>query len=126
MVASCVTSASASDVGYSAGQSKRPTLLVNIVVEGLDGQYLGLLRDSFDHNGFGRLMSSAAYADDIDYGSVSNSVAAAAMLQTGTGASVHAFLPSWSMMLQPAAWLIFSRMRVLWVISPSSLSHLKP
>ncbi len=89
VVASCVTSASASDVRYSAGQSKRPTLLVNIVVEGLDGQYLGLLRDSFDHNGFGRLMSSAAYADDIDYGSVSNSVAAAAMLQTGTGASVH-------------------------------------
>ena len=89
MVASCVTSASASDVGYSAGQSKRPTLLVNIVVEGLDGQYLGLLRDSFDHNGFGRLMSSAAYADDIDYGSVSISVAAAEMLQTGTGDSVH-------------------------------------
>lgn len=87
MVASCVTYAGASDGRYATGQSKRPTLLVNIVVEGLDGQYLGLLRDSFDHNGFGKLISNAAYADDIDYGAVSNTISSAAMLQTGAGLS---------------------------------------
>lgn len=89
MVASCVTSADASDSRYAARQSKRPALLVNIIVEGLDGQYLGLLQDSFEHDGFGRLMSSAAYADDIDYGYVSNPASSAAMLMTGTGAAVN-------------------------------------
>lgn len=89
VVASCVTSADASDSRYAVRQSKRPALLVNIIVEGLDGQYLGLLQDSFEHDGFGRLMSSAAYADDIDFGYVSNPASSAAMLMTGTGAAVN-------------------------------------
>ena len=90
VVASCVTSADAS-IGKSpaAVQSKRPALLVNIIVEGLDGQYLGLLRDSFGSNGFERLMSTGAYADDIDYGYAPDAVSAAAMLFTGAGASVN-------------------------------------
>lgn len=89
VVASCVTPVNASDSRVVAGQSIRPSLLVNILVEGLDGQYLSLLRDSFEKDGFGRLMSSAAFADDIDYGEGANTVSAAAMLLTGTGASVN-------------------------------------
>lgn len=89
VVASCVTTAGASDSRPVTGSSKRPALLVNIIVEGLDGKYLGLLRESFERDGFGRLMSSAAYADDIEYGYVSNPVSSAAMLLTGSGAAVN-------------------------------------
>lgn len=90
VVASCVTTADAA-VGKNpvAAQSKRPALLVNILVEGLDGQYLGLLRDSFGSDGFERLMSTGTYADDIDYGYASDAVSAAAILYTGAGAAIN-------------------------------------
>lgn len=62
---------------------KRPPLIVNVVVEGLDDNYINLLAPSFSHGGFKRLMASGAALSHLDYGTDLDPVAATAMLMTG-------------------------------------------
>lgn len=73
----------------SVPASERPSLVVGILVEGLDEDMLRLLDAQLSPGGFKRLMNEGAIVQEIDYGTSLDPVAAAAMLYTGAPPSVN-------------------------------------
>ena len=67
----------------------RPALVVGIFVEGLDADYVNLLRDNFGKDGFNRFINNGVTIEDIDYGTDIDPTAATAMLVTGAAPSVN-------------------------------------
>lgn len=67
----------------------RPALVVGIFVEGLDADYVNLLRDNFTKNGFNRFISDGVTIEDVNYGTDLDATAATAMLMTGAAPSVN-------------------------------------
>ncbi len=65
-------------------KSKRPQLVVGIVVEGLNMDYLELLRPQFTDGGFRRLLEHGVTINDVDYGTPLDGAAASAVIFTGT------------------------------------------
>lgn len=63
--------------------SPQPRLLVGIMVEGLERDYLDLLRESFGSGGFNRLLRDGVVISDADYGTNLDNVAATAVVMTG-------------------------------------------
>ncbi len=61
----------------------RPRLVVGILVEGLNDDYLRLLRDRFGEGGFRRLMDNGVTISALDYGAPLDGAAAAAVVFTG-------------------------------------------
>ena len=51
-----------------AGTPVRPQLVVGIVVEGLEQDYVDLLRESFGQGGFNRLLSRGVVIPALAYG----------------------------------------------------------
>lgn len=84
-----VISASGSGDAPRQGLAPRPSLVVGIVVEGLDGDYVRLLRDRFGNDGFNRLISDGVTFENIDFGPGLDPQAAAALLMTGASAGVN-------------------------------------
>lgn len=68
--------------------AKRPTLIVNVVVEGIDDNYISLLTPHFSTGGFRRLMGGASLSH-LDYGTDLDPVAATAVLMTGAAPMVN-------------------------------------
>lgn len=66
---------------------QRPSLVVGIVVEGLDEDHLELLRGYFGDEGFKRLMDTGVMFTDIDYGEGIDATAATAIVMTGAAPS---------------------------------------
>lgn len=66
----------------------RPTLVVGILVEGLDEDYIDLLKHKFGEDGFKRLINNGVTLESVEYGSGIDPTAAAAMLMTGSTPSV--------------------------------------
>lgn len=66
----------------------RPQLVVGIVIDGLDDQYIDLLRGQFGSGGFNRLMRDGVVLANVDYGTNVDATAATAMLMTGAAPSV--------------------------------------
>lgn len=75
--------------GAGASPSKRPQLVVGIMVDGLSMDYLELLRDNFSEGGFRRLMEQGVTVSDLDYGTPLDGAAATAMIFTGTSPMVN-------------------------------------
>lgn len=71
------------------GVGQRPSLVVGIVVEGLDEEYVELLRNHFGEGGFNRLLNDGVTIENIDYGPGLDATAAAAVLMTGASPSVN-------------------------------------
>lgn len=69
--------------------SPRPTLLVDITVNGLDYDMLRELSPNFGDNGFNRLMKQGAVIEVIDFGSRLDDAAASAILATGASPAVN-------------------------------------
>lgn len=67
----------------ASASSSRPQIVVGIVVDGLDQQYLDLLSPYFGHGGFNRLMREGVTIANADYGTSLDAVATAAVLMTG-------------------------------------------
>ncbi|MCI9606992.1 MAG: alkaline phosphatase family protein [Muribaculaceae bacterium] len=67
----------------------RPKVVVGIMVEGLNSDYLSLLDNYFTAGGFKRLMRSGSYIADVDYGTLLDPAAATAMVFTGATPSVN-------------------------------------
>ena len=65
----------------------RPQLVVGVVIDGLDQQYLELLRDQFGPGGFNRLMREGVVIPNADYGTNVDATAASAMIMTGAAPS---------------------------------------
>ena len=55
-------------IGMAATEPTQARLLVNIVVDGLDTDYLDLLRNHFGEGGFRRLERDGALILNADYG----------------------------------------------------------
>lgn len=86
----CALVASVVSIGLQ-GQTPaaRPTLVVGIMVEGLNEDYIDLLRHRFSDGGFRYLIDHGVVLEDVSYGSGIDRTAAAAMLMTGTTPSVN-------------------------------------
>lgn len=69
--------------------SKRPSLVVGIVVEGLSNDYIELLRNQFGTGGFRRLLEKGVAITDVDFGTPLDGAASTAMIFTGTSPSVN-------------------------------------
>ncbi len=68
----------------------RPQIVVGIVIDGLDYQYVDLLRGQFGNGGFNRLLSEGVVLANVDYGTNVDVTAATAMLVTGAAPSATA------------------------------------
>ena len=82
LVASVVT------IQLCAAEVQQPRLLVGIVVDGLDTDYLDLLREHFGEGGFRRLERDAAFIPSTDFGPGLDATAATATLMTGAAPSI--------------------------------------
>ncbi len=69
--------------------SKRPALVVGIVVDGLSLDQINLLKGYFGDGGFKRLMNSGVTVTDVDYGSVLDPGAATAVIYTGASPAIN-------------------------------------
>ena len=80
--------ASVAALGMSAADAEQARLLVGIVVDGLDNDYLDLLRDRFGEGGFRRLEREGAVILNTDYGPGLDAAAATATLMSGAAPSL--------------------------------------
>jgi len=71
-----------------AGTPARPQLVVGIVVDGLEQDYIDLLRDSFGRGGFNRLLQQGVVIPALDYGTPLDATGATAVLVSGTTADI--------------------------------------
>lgn len=69
--------------------SARPTLVVGIFVEGLDADYVELLRSRFGQEGFNRFIAEGVSIPNVDFGPGIDATAATAMLVSGASPSVN-------------------------------------
>lgn len=76
-------------IGVMAADKQQPRLLLNIMVDGLDAEYLDILRDQFGPDGFRRLCEKGIYFQNVDYGPGIDATAATAMIMTGAAPSLN-------------------------------------
>lgn len=69
--------------------SRRPALVVGIMVDGLSNESLDMLRDYFGTDGFNRLLTNGVTIDNLDYGTHLEAPAATAVIYTGAAPSVN-------------------------------------
>lgn len=81
--------ASLAAMGLEASEPARAKLLLNIVVDGLDADYLDLLRDQLGEGGFKRLQRTGAFIPNADFGTSMDATAATALLMTGAAPSLN-------------------------------------
>ncbi|MDE5553776.1 MAG: alkaline phosphatase family protein, partial [Muribaculaceae bacterium] len=73
----------------AAENKAQPRLVVGIVVDGLQADYINNLRDYFSDGGFKRLLRDGVVIANADYGTSVDPAAAAAMVMTGASPSVN-------------------------------------
>ncbi len=73
----------------AAESNARPRLVVGIVVEGLQADYINNLQDYFTEGGFKRLMRDGVVIANADYGTNLDPIASSAMIMTGAAPSVN-------------------------------------
>lgn len=69
--------------------SSRPHLVLGIMVEGLQADYLRMLSDRFGADGFNKLINGGMLIDNVDYGPGVDAAGATAMIYTGAAPSVN-------------------------------------
>lgn len=89
MAAMLVAAFSIVQVASAQAVTRRPSLVVGIVVDGLSMDYIELLRDQFGENGFRRLLEQGLAIPDVDYGTNVDATAATAMIFTGAAPEVN-------------------------------------
>ena len=85
------TASIAAESASSAPQapSPRPTLVVSIIVEGLNADYVDLLRSRMGSDGFNRLIAQGTTLRNVGYGPGIDATAATAILMTGASPAVN-------------------------------------
>lgn len=76
-------------LGVSAQNPMRTPMVLGIVVEGLNEEYLELLEPHFVDGGFKRLMNKGVYLSDVRFGPGIDPTAATAIIYTGTSPMVN-------------------------------------
>lgn len=79
--------ASVAALGAAAAEPAQARLLLTVMVDGLDADYLDLLREQFTEGGFRRLEREGAIISHADYGPGLDAAAATATLMTGAAPS---------------------------------------
>lgn len=67
----------------------RPRLVVGIMVDGLNDDYLQLLRHKFGTDGFNRLLTQGLVVRDVEFGTALDDAAATAAIYTGTAPAIN-------------------------------------
>lgn len=77
--------------GASVAQPKQgePKLVIGIMVDDLQSEYVELLRDHFGQDGFNRLLSNGVLIANADYGSSLDTEAATAVIFTGAAPCIN-------------------------------------
>lgn len=75
-------------VNMNAADAGQARLLVSIIVDGLDNDYLDLLRERFGQGGFRRLERDGAVIVNADFGTSLDATAATAMIMSGAAPSL--------------------------------------
>lgn len=88
LLASMVSMALPTGMLKAAPSAKRPALVVGIVVEGLDRQYVEQLMEYFGEGGFRRLVNNGVVIADVDFGTPLDVSAASSVLMTGASPSI--------------------------------------
>ncbi len=70
-----------------AANSARPQLVVGIMIDGLDQQYIDMLLSHFGEDGFNRLLRDGVIVANADYGTNLDAVASTAVVMTGAAPS---------------------------------------
>lgn len=74
-------------MAISVHASERPKLVVGVLIDGLDRQYIDLLRSHFGEGGFNRLLREGVIVEAADYGTNTDAAASASLLMTGASPS---------------------------------------
>lgn len=74
--------------GIATG-ARQPKLVVGIMVDGLQQEYIDLLRTQFVNGGFNRLLNDGVVLENVDYGTNLDASAATAVIMTGAAPSVN-------------------------------------
>lgn len=69
--------------------TKRPSLVVGIMIDGLNQEYIDQLRDLFGADGFNRIMKDGIILQNVDYGTYLDNTAATAVIFSGSAPSVN-------------------------------------
>lgn len=85
----CALMALIASFGLNAQTAKQTPLVLNIIVEGLQDDYLTLLESQFTGGGFKKLMHEGLAMTDIDFGPGLDATAATAVLHTGAPPMVN-------------------------------------
>lgn len=72
-----------------AAASRRPQLVVGIMVDGLRADYLHMLQGHFGTDGFRRLMDGGVLIENVDYGPAVDRAGALAMIYTGASPATN-------------------------------------
>lgn len=72
-----------------AVQARQPRLVVGIMVDGLNQEYVDRLRSHFGPDGFNRFMRQGIVLENVDYGTSLDPTAATAVIMTGASPSVN-------------------------------------
>lgn len=78
-----------SAVAMPMSGAERSKLVLGIIIDGLDSQYLELLQDKFGSDGFNRLINSGVAISAADFGTNTDAAASAAMIMTGASPSTN-------------------------------------
>lgn len=84
-----IGSASAATPRGSGNPAPRPTLVVGIFVEGLNADYVDLLRSNMGAGGFNRIIADGVTLRNVDFGPGIDATAAAAILVSGSSPAVN-------------------------------------
>lgn len=72
-----------------AVSAKQPKLVVGIVVDGLQNEYIDMLKEQFGADGFNRLLRDGVVLENVDYGTNLDAAASTAVVMTGAAPSVN-------------------------------------
>ena len=77
-----------------AVSARQPRLVVGIMIDGLQQEYIDLLRQQFGPDGFNRLLREGVVLENVDYGTNLDAAAATAVIMTGASPSVNGIASS--------------------------------
>ncbi len=69
--------------------SKRPSLVVGIMVDGLNQEYIDQLRHIFGKDGFNRIIKDGVILQNVDYGTPLDNASATAVIYSGAAPSIN-------------------------------------
>ena len=113
-------------LAVAAGAPVRPQLVIGIVVDGLEQDYIDLLRDSFGKGGFNRLLSDGVVIPALDYGTPLDAAGATAVLVSGATADISGISAATRFDREALRTVPSSTTPPRWATTPTKLTRRQP